>query len=147
MHHKSFKKTTTECNHYLVIQSVLCYHYIPDEINCIVKILFSDFRLSIITNDFHTKYIAVEKVVLQGDLFSPWIFNLIRNTFIQCVKEEKFTNFGHRTFKGFLPRNWSQFAVDAVAVTSLEGENQILLNLFSKWCKWSETKELVSQIW
>ena len=66
------------------------------------------------------------------------IFNLIINTFIQCVKEEKFTNFGYRSFKGFLPRNWFQFADDAVAVTSLEGENQILLNLFSKWCRWSE---------
>ena len=27
---------------------------------------------------------------------------------------------------------------DAVAATSLEGGNQILLNLFSKWCRWSE---------
>ena len=27
---------------------------------------------------------------------------------------------------------------DTVAVTFLEGENQILLNLFSKWCRWSE---------
>ena len=27
---------------------------------------------------------------------------------------------------------------DTVGVTSLEGENQILLNLFSKWCRWSE---------
>ena len=66
------------------------------------------------------------------------IFNLIISTFIQCVKEEKFFNFGYGTFKGFLPRNWFQFADDAVAVTSLEGENQILLNLFSKWCRWSE---------
>ena len=145
-HHKSFKKATTECNHYLnrpknvfgevhhsIVQSVLRYHYIPDEINRIVKILYNDFHLSIITNDFHTTYIAVEKVVLQGDSFSPLIFNLIINTFKQCVKEEKFTNFGYRSFKGFLPRNWFQFADDAVAVTSLEGENQILLNLFSKW--------------
>ena len=55
--------------HYSLIQSVLLYDYIPDEINCIVKILYNDFHLSIITNDFHTKYIAVEKGVLQGDLF------------------------------------------------------------------------------
>ena len=53
---------------------------------------------------------------------------------MQCLKEEKFTSFGYRTFKGFLPCNWFQFADDAVAVTSLEGENHILLNLFSKWC-------------
>ena len=124
--------------HHSLVQSVLRYHYIPDEINRIVKILYNYFHLSIITNDFHTTYIALEKGVLQGDSLSPVIFNLIINTFIQCVKEEKFTNFGYRSFKGFLPRNWFQFADDAVAVTSLEGENQILLNLFSKWCSWSE---------
>ena len=121
--------------HHSLIQSVLRYHYIPDEINCLVKILYSDFHLSIITNDFHTKYIAVEKGVLQGDSFSPLIFNLIINTFIQCVKEEKFTNFGYRTFKGFLPLNWFQFTHDTVAVTFLKGGNQILLNPFSKWCR------------
>ena len=149
-HHKSFKKARTECNHYLnrpknafgvhhsLIQSVLRYHYISDEINRIIKILYNDFHLSIITNDFHTKYIAVEKGVLQGDSFSPLIFNLIINTFIQRIKEEKFTNFGYHTVKGFLPRNCFQFVDDAVAVTSLERENQILLNLFSKWCRWSE---------
>ena len=124
--------------HHSLVQSVLRYHYIPDEINRIVKLLYNDFHLSIITNNFHTKYIVVEEAVLQGDSFSPLIFNLIINTFIQCVKKEKFTNFGYRSFKGFLPRNWFQFADDAVAVTSLEGENQILLNLFGKWYTWSE---------
>ena len=49
---------------------------------------------------------AVEKDVLQGDSISPLIFNLIINTFIQGVKEEKYINFTYRTFKGFLPRNW-----------------------------------------
>ena len=108
--------------HHSLIQSVLRYHHIPDEINCIVKLLYSDFRLSIIKNGFCTKYIAVEKGVLQGDSISLLIFNLIINTFIQCVKEEKSTNFRYRTFKGFLPLNWFH----AVAVTSLGGENQIL---------------------
>ena len=120
-HIKSFKKTTMESHHSL-IQSVLRYHHIPDEINCIVKLLYSDFRLSIIRSDFCTKYIAVEKGVLQGDSISPLIFNFTINTFVQCFKEEKSTNFTYRTFTGFLPRNWSY----AVAVTSLEGENQIL---------------------
>ena len=87
------------------IQSVLRYHHIPDEINCTVKLLYCDFRLSIITNDFCTKHIAVEKGVLQGDSISPLIFNLIINNFIQYVKEEKFTNFEYSTFKGFFPHN------------------------------------------
>ena len=86
-----------------LIQSVLRYHHIPDEINCTVKLLYCDLRLSIITNDFCTKHIAVETGVVQGDSISPLIFNLIINNFIQYVKEEKFTNFGYRTFKGFFP--------------------------------------------
>ena len=111
--------------HHSLIQFILRYHFITDEINCIVKIFYCDFHLSLITNDFHTRYIPVEKSVLQGDSFSPLIFNLIINTFIQCIKEEKFTNVGYRTFKGFLPCNWFEFADDALAVSSLEGENQI----------------------
>ena len=79
------------------------------------KLLYTDFPSSIISNDFCTKYIAVEKGVLQGEE--------------EKVKEEKFTKFGYRIFKGFLSQNWFQLADDAVAVTSLEGENQILLNL------------------
>ena len=31
--------------HHSLNQSVLRYHHIPDEINCIVKLLCSDFRL------------------------------------------------------------------------------------------------------
>ena len=46
-------------------------------------------------------------------------------------------NFGYLTFKGFFLRNWFHFTNDAVAGTSLKGENQILLNLFSK-CRRSE---------
>ena len=60
--------------------------------------MYGDFPLWIIATD-------VEKDILQGDSFSALIFKLIINTFIQCVKEEKFTNFWYRTFKGFLPRN------------------------------------------
>ena len=94
-----------EVNHSLN-QSVLCYYHIPDEINCIVKLLSSDFRLLIITNDFCTKCTAVEKGLLQGDLISSLIFNLIINNFVQYAKEEKSTNFRYRSFKGSFPPNW-----------------------------------------
>ena len=40
--------------------------------------------------------------------------------------------------KGFGPRNWFQFADDAAATTSLESENQLLVNLFSRWCNWAD---------
>ena len=37
--------------------------------------------------------------------------------------------------------NWYQFADDADVTSSLESENQIneiLLNLFSRWCSWAD---------
>ena len=70
-----------------LIQSVLRYHHIPDEINCTGKLLYCDFRLSIITNDFCTKHIAVEKGVLQCNSTSTLIFNLIINNFIQYAEQ------------------------------------------------------------
>ena len=73
--------------------------------------------------------------VLQGDCLSPLLFNMIINTFIKSLKQEKFEHFGVRVVKG---RNWFQFADDAAATTSLESENQLLLNLFSRWCSWAD---------
>ena len=84
-HHRSVTITLIDLEnafgevHHSLIQSVLRYHHIPDEINWFVKLLYSDFRLSIITNDFCTKCIAAEKGVLQGDSISSLIFNLINN--------------------------------------------------------------------
>ena len=35
-------------------------------------------------------------------------------------------------------KHWSQFADDTAIITTLESENQYLLNLFTKWCSWSD---------
>ena len=39
--------------HHSLIQSAPHYHHIPEEINCIIKLLYSDFRLSITTKDLY----------------------------------------------------------------------------------------------
>ena len=90
------------------------------------------------TDNFNTNYIKVANGVLQGDCLSPLLFNMIINTFIQSLKQEKYQTFGARVLEGFGPRNWFQFADDAAAVTSLESENQLLVNLFSRWCNWAD---------
>ena len=38
--------------HPSLIQSILRFHHIPDEINCIVNLLHSDLGLTIITKEF-----------------------------------------------------------------------------------------------
>ena len=124
-------------NHHL-IQSVLKYHHIPDNIGNIISNLYGSFHISILTDNFSTRFIKVTNGVLQGDCLSPLLFNMIINTFIQSLKQEKYQTFGPKVLKGFGPRNWFQFADDAAAVTSLESENQLLVNLFNRWCNWSD---------
>ena len=35
-------------------------------------------------------------------------------------------------------KHWSQFADDTAIITAFEHDNQYLLNLFTKWCSWSD---------
>ena len=126
-----------EVNHEL-IRTVFKYHHVPTEIVDLVSALYSDFCISILTAEYSTCFLRVGRGVLQGDSFSPLIFNMIINTFVQVIKSDAYTNFGYRSFNNFVPRNWFQFADDAASVTSLESENQLLLNVFSRWCRWAD---------
>ena len=66
------------------------------------------------------------------------MFNLIINTFIQSIKHEQYEQFGYKFMRYLTPRHWYQFAYDAAVISGLESENQILLNLFSRWCSWAD---------
>ena len=123
--------------HHNLIQSVLDYHHIPDHIKFVIKNLYTDFKTSIITSQFQTPFLTVGRGVLQGDCLSPLLFNMCFNTFIQHIKEEKYSQFGF-SFKMLNPIHWFQFADDAAVITSQESENQHLLNRFSVWCQWSD---------
>ena len=123
--------------HHNLIDTVLKYHHIPDDVIKIIRSLYSDFHITILTNSFSSDFIKVEKGVLQGDCFSPLIFNMVMNTFIQYIQNQYFQQFGYQFLKHFTPRHWLQFADDAAAITRQEGENQTLLNAFDRWCTWS----------
>ena len=78
--------------HHNLIHEVLEYHHIPDHIkNNIIRNLYTDFQTSIITEQFNTPFITVNRGVLQGDCLSPLLFNMAFNTFIQHIKSEKFS--------------------------------------------------------
>ena len=130
-------KNAFEEVHHSLIPEVLCYHHVPEHIINIISSLYKDFRTTIITSKFRTPFIPVSKGVLQGDLFSPLMFNMCFNTFIQYIKAAKFKQFGFRAGLNVSPRHWFQFADDASIVTTNEKENQLLLNCFTRWCQWS----------
>ena len=80
--------------HHNLIQTAVDYHHIPDHIKSLVKSLYTDFKTSILTNEFRTPFISVGRGVLQGDCLSPLLFNLCFNTFLQHIKSEKYRQFG-----------------------------------------------------
>ena len=79
----------------------------------------------------------MEKGVLQEDCFSQFMFNLIIHTFIQSVKHEQYEQFVYKLMRCLTRRHGYQFAGAAAVISGLESENQILLNLLSRWCSWA----------
>ena len=64
------------------------------------------------------------------------------NTFIQHIKSQKYRQLGFwNTIENGItlnPLHWFQFADDAAVISGGEKENQILLNRFTIWCRWSD---------
>ena len=131
------KNAFGEVNHNLII-SALDYHHVSPAMQGLVKDLYTNFSISISTEDFKTPFIRIGKGVLQGDCLSPLLFNLCFNTFIEYVKDQKFTSLGYRVNSKLSPRHWFQFADDASIVTGTEQENQILLSAFTRWCTFAD---------
>ena len=128
--------------HHNLIYEVLDYHYIPDHVKNLIRSLYTDFQTSIITEEFSTPFITVGRGVLQGDCLSPLLFNMTFNTFIQHIKSHKYRQLGFwNTIENGItlnPLHWFQFADDAAVISGGEKENQILLNRFTIWCRWSD---------
>ena len=76
--------------HHKLIQRILEYHYIPEEIQQLIVSLYQYFHTSVISKDFATPFIPVKRGVLQGDCLSPLLFNMCFNSFIQLVKSNNY---------------------------------------------------------
>ncbi|CAB4019443.1 Hypothetical predicted protein, partial [Paramuricea clavata] len=79
----------------------------------------------------------VGKGVLQGDCLSPLLFNMCVNTLIKCIEDERVQCIGYSYCEYLRPRHWFQFADDTALVTTSEEDNQALLDVFTKWCRWA----------
>ena len=125
--------------HHNLISEVLKYHHIPDHIHLRISSLYSNLQTSIISYAFQTPFISVGRGVLQGDCLSPLTFTLCFTTFINYISAQHFNQFGF-SIGSLSPVHWFQFTDDAAVITSLEKENQLLLNHFSRWCTWANMK-------
>ena len=120
--------------HHRLIRTVLLAHHMPEENIWLIENLYTDFSVSIITKGFITKPISVERGVLQGDCLSPLLFNLCVNSLIRTTNDEKLKCLGYVNNATMNPRHWFQFADDTAIISAHEQDNQLLCNVFNKWC-------------
>ena len=88
------------------------------------------------TDTYITDPLIVGKGVLQGDCLSPLLFDMVINTLIKTKGKGKTRCMRYNFCNSLAPRNWFQFADNSALVTLTEQDRQLLLNLFTKWCKW-----------
>ena len=125
-----------EVDHELITY-VLKFHHVLDHIIQLIKYLYTDYRIFIATDEYLTLPITVEKGVLQGDNLSPLLSNLVINTLINTIKQEKSNCIGYICDGCIPPKHWLQLADDTAVVTALKNDNQHLVNAFTKWSSWA----------
>ena len=123
-----------------VIMKVLECHHFPEHIKSLIKTYYTNYKVSIGTDNFTTDPIVIEKGVFQGDCLSSLLFNLVVNALLKTIDSEKIRSMGYNYCDTLTPRHWFQFADDSALVSSTEEDSQALLNVFTKWCKWAGLK-------
>ena len=89
--------------HHNLIDTILEYHHVDQQVRDIVKLLYRDFYTSIIADAFTSDFIKILKGVLQGDCLSPLLFNLVINTFIQHIKQNHYNQLGYKFSAELIP--------------------------------------------
>ena len=101
-----------EVQHNLITEAFK-YHHIPEFIQTLISNLYTDFYTTMMTSQYQTPFLRIERDVLQGDCLSPLLFNMCFNTFLQFVKSSKFQQLGYKFNIRLAPPHWFQFADDA----------------------------------
>ena len=122
-----FKECFWRGKHNILIESVKILH-IQAVIIQLITSLHSDYDISILTDNFMTSPIKVQRAVAQDDTQSPLLFNLIVNILIKTVKSIK-VNVRDIYTKAACHQN----IVITTMVIVLGKDNQVLCNAFIKW--------------
>ena len=83
-----------ELDHNL-ITSVLHYHHVPDHICSLIGSFYTNYAISLGTNDSIANPINAEKRFLQVDSLSLFIFNKCFSTLIRTIENEKIKLMGY----------------------------------------------------
>ena len=77
-----------EVDHRLLLK-VLDYHHVPVKLKPLIKDYYHNYVMSVGTGNYWTEPIFISKGVLQGDCLSQLFFNIVINTLIKTIDDEK----------------------------------------------------------
>ena len=126
-----FKNVFGGVNHNL-ISEVLKIHHVPDEFIKLIHSLYSDCKISVLTDSFMTFCTPWRT----SRYLSPLLFNLLINTLINNIKDKKINCLGQVYNGCIIPKHWFQFVDDTALVTALDSDDQLPQNEFLTWSSW-----------
>ena len=134
------KNAFGEIDHGLIRTALSYHHHLPAVFTNIFDNIYSGASISASVNNTWTPHLSVNRGVLQGDPWSPMLFNLCVNTLMRTLEKENLKHLGYIHGPASSQRNcsWLQFADDAVVVSSNTKDSQLLVNIFNAWCNWSK---------
>ena len=116
-----------EVSHKLIAKC-LRDHHVPEKVIELIASQYENYVISVLTKEYMTSPVKV----------SPLFFNIIMNTLIQSIKNDKVKCLGYVYDLASFPKHWFQFADETAIVSALEKHNQLLCNVFSKWTTWAD---------
>ena len=123
-----------------LITSALEYHHVPKEIITLIQNIYTNSMLSVAVGNHNTRFIPVNRGVLQGDSCSPLIFNMTFNPLMKMISQPKYEQFGYMWSPNVEPnktRSWLQFADDTAIISNNVSGAQALITINIAWCKCS----------
>ena len=121
--------------HHSLIQFSLRHYQAPPQFLSILQSLYSGLNAKVITPDWETPLVSLEKGVYQGDPLSVVIFNTVMNTLVDTITSR--INLGYQFSGSSRKVNILQYADDTCLVANSPASCQALLNEVSQWLQWS----------
>ena len=114
--------------------SLLHYHA-PPQFLSILQVLYSGLSATVLSADWKTPLVSLQKGVYQGDPLSVVIFNTVMNTLVDTISTR--IDLGYQFSSSSRKVNILQYADDTCLVANSPASCQYLLSRVSQWLGWS----------
>ena len=121
--------------HHSLIDFSLRHYHAPPQFLTTVQALYTGLNAKVITAEWETPLIPLQKGVYQGDPLSVVIFNTVMNTLLDTISLR--IDLGYQFSNSPRQVNILQYADDTCLVANSPASCQYLLDTTSDWLQWS----------